>query len=351
MIETLLKRSQLTSLPRWRAPESQIKRYYCIHALPLKIVSDQKNFWRFLDRVFGYFLTPPSLSTPKAVSVNFYGIPAEHDAHFYNTTTEEDLPAPNIPHVHGYVSDQCMLYRYAHKGTFFVDPIGGHHGGYITTPYSNTELRRMFRSVVLPVLFNLLRMQGLFPIHAAAAAAGDRGIVITGESGRGKTTLLLHLLHIGCHYMADDILLLRAKTPGLEILSVPMHVRITPQTADMFAEFRSLCHHSMADEQGKYAVDILTHYHQPPALTARPACLLFPEISSDQATRIQRMSAKEVVMPWMHENTFASKTRFSRDNFAILSQLIQTVPCYKVWLGRHMTSLSHQLEHILGAML
>lgn len=81
-----------------------------------------------------------------------------------------------------------------------------------------------------------LRMrEGSLLCHAAAVAKGDRGLVLAGFSGMGKSTLALHLMEEGLDYVSNDRLLIR-RAPGAgdgELLScgVPKLPRINPGTA------------------------------------------------------------------------------------------------------------------------
>jgi len=81
-----------------------------------------------------------------------------------------------------------------------------------------------------------LRMrEGSLLCHAAAVAKGDRGLVLAGFSGMGKSTLALHLMEQGLDYVSNDRLLIRraAGAPAGELMScgVPKLPRINPGTA------------------------------------------------------------------------------------------------------------------------
>jgi hypothetical protein len=49
---------------------------------------------------------------------------------------------------------------------------------------------------------------GLTPVHAAAVALGERGILITGYSGAGKTSTALACVEAGWRYVGDDVVLI-----------------------------------------------------------------------------------------------------------------------------------------------
>jgi hypothetical protein len=73
-------------------------------------------------------------------------------------------------------------------------------------PLPSWEIARPF----LHVFKALSTVTGLMPVHAAAVARGDRGILIAGRGGAGKTSIALACLEAGWRYLGDDFLLIAA---------------------------------------------------------------------------------------------------------------------------------------------
>jgi hypothetical protein len=48
------------------------------------------------------------------------------------------------------------------------------------------------------------RVQGLVPLHAACVGRGDRGVLLMGSSGSGKSTVALHCLLQGMDFVSED---------------------------------------------------------------------------------------------------------------------------------------------------
>ena len=76
----------------------------------------------------------------------------------------------------------------------------------------------------------LAPVSGLIPVHAAAVARGERGLLIAGRGGAGKTSLALACAEAGWRYVADDFLLMRG-APPLRAINLYRSARIR---ADMF---------------------------------------------------------------------------------------------------------------------
>jgi HPr kinase/phosphorylase len=69
------------------------------------------------------------------------------------------------------------------------------------------------------------RMAGAGPnettLHATCVALGDRGVLITGPSGSGKSDLALRLIDGGAKLVADDLTTLQTADGGLLALAPP----------------------------------------------------------------------------------------------------------------------------------
>jgi hypothetical protein len=72
------------------------------------------------------------------------------------------------------------------------------------------------REFFLLAFLMLLRPHGLYGLHANAAAADERGVLIVGPSGAGKTTLCGVLTSQGWRYAGDDAVMLRQSPGGVE---------------------------------------------------------------------------------------------------------------------------------------
>ncbi len=71
-------------------------------------------------------------------------------------------------------------------------------------PLPSWDVARPF----LQVFKGLAPITGLTPVHAAAVALGERGILITGHSGAGKTSTALACVEAGWRYVGDDVVLI-----------------------------------------------------------------------------------------------------------------------------------------------
>ncbi len=78
----------------------------------------------------------------------------------------------------------------------------------------------------------------LTSIHAACVARGGRGVLLCGESGRGKSTLAYACARAGWTLVADDVAFLRRGRDDRELIGRPHPLRFPASTADLFPELR-----------------------------------------------------------------------------------------------------------------
>lgn len=104
----------------------------------------------------------------------------------------------------------------------------------------DTRIRVPLMRVVREFAMNRGIASGGVFLHAAAAAAGDRAIVVAGHSAAGKTTTLLHLLasRPDLRYVANDRILIDPAARPLRLRGMPSVVTLRPGTLDRFPDLR-----------------------------------------------------------------------------------------------------------------
>lgn len=117
-------------------------------------------------------------------------------------------------------------------------------------------------------LIQLELNRGCLLAHAAGVTRGVAGLALAGFSGRGKSTLALHLMSLGATFVSNDRLLVRRENGRPEMTGVPKLPRINPGTAlnnpDLAGvvppaereRFTQLSTEQIWDLEHKYDVDI-----------------------------------------------------------------------------------------------
>ena len=92
-----------------------------------------------------------------------------------------------------------------------------------------------------PVMGFLLRLHGLFPLHASAVAIDDFAICLMGPAGAGKSTTAAAFALAGYPVLADDVSALEPISGGYLVRPAYPHLRLWPESADiLFGDRRAL---------------------------------------------------------------------------------------------------------------
>jgi hypothetical protein len=84
-----------------------------------------------------------------------------------------------------------------------------------------------YELVELAFLTLAARGQQLVPLHAACVGAADKGLLLMGASGLGKSTLSLHALTGGMQLLSEDSAFVALD--GLRATGVPSYLHLSPQ--------------------------------------------------------------------------------------------------------------------------
>ncbi|MCL4310188.1 MAG: hypothetical protein M0Z32_05450 [Actinomycetota bacterium] len=203
--------------------------------------------------------------------------------------------------------------------------------------------------VFFPIWAQLLKTRGIFPVHAAGLERGGKGILFPGKSGCGKSTLSLHLLHNGFRLLGDDTVFVRQAGGGAEMLFFPEEVDVCPETIDLFPTLALA--RNLADDrwQPKQRVN-LNAVKSSKVVEASPVDLLvFPVIAADGVTRCERVNQTEALAELILYAFLFMDPQTSKENFALLAGLVQSVACFRLHMGLDGAALAGTIDEIIAA--
>jgi len=174
-------------------------------------------------------------------------------------------------------------------------------------------------------------------------------VIITGESGAGKTTTVLSLVRAGYSYLGDE--LCRIRFDGSESLrvsgfkSVPRFVGEAPESLDR-----------LESSLGREETETKKPFALPPEIIAEsghdwlaPDALLFLRQNSDHPAghKFSRISKNDVFAQLLQQVLDPTSFFSSRvDQMKILLHLADSCPGYELELGTRLDTIHETVEEI-----
>jgi hypothetical protein len=235
---------------------------------------------------------------------------------------------------------------FAALGYLLIDyPRGRVEGRFNNLEAINPEI---LTSVCHIALIELLKLEGLYTLHAAALEKGGLGLLVPGHSGEGKTTCCISLLRAGYRCLSDDHPLIRARGTDLELLPFPAKICVTEKTIEFFPELRDGRQYLYkgAPKQYFYLEDIFPHAGAEPCA---PALILFPQIV-DGRTRTELLPKAKAFTELLPHTVFAADRDVTKRQFELLSQLVARAECYRLYCGRDIIDLPQLVESVFESL-
>ncbi len=136
------------------------------------------------------------------------------------------------------ITINTTIYYNAKEGVFWLTEFDS-SSVYIVHSSRSSQPALEFARTVRSVIMVYLEDQGWISYHAGAVETKNGLVMIVGNSGAGKTSLILDLLAGGARYVANERLLVRGNGNRFQALGYPMAIAVGLGTALQF--------HTLAD--------------------------------------------------------------------------------------------------------
>jgi hypothetical protein len=238
-----------------------------------------------------------------------------------------------------------LIVDFYDAGLFVIDGVHGNAEGYLIKP--QVMPASLIEYLFHLALIELLRRRDLYTIHATALEKNGRGILIPGNSGRGKTTSFISLLRSGYRYLSDDHPLFRDAGDHVELLPFPIEINVTEDTIAFFPELRDGPDHLLRPRFPKRAFFAEELYPASIGQCCRPALVLFPQVVDAPRSHLERLPksrALELVLP---QALLVYDQEVARREFQVLAKLVRQVDCYRLHFGRDILDLPKLITPLL----
>jgi hypothetical protein len=202
-----------------------------------------------------------------------------------------------------------------------------------------------------------LRRGGLYVLHAAGAVepATGAGFVVVGNSNSGKSSLTIRLASAGWRYLSDDMLVLSGDESGA------CEAHALRRIFSVSAQSLVGCDLKGLDEAlGAPANSDPTKRKLEPGITfpgsfvesCRPRVLLFPTLTGEAASRVERISSGEAMARLIRQCPWASyDTGTAREHLRVLGMLAKQSDSFTLDAGRDLIEDSTRAPQLLASCL
>lgn len=190
--------------------------------------------------------------------------------------------------------------------------------------------------------------QDMQVIHAGLVSRNGQGVLFPGMGGSGKSTSALACLSSGFDYLGDDYIGLQASPDGTFIgHSIYNSTWLEP---DHMANFPLLSPHAIYGRHpGEDKCLVLLSHLFPKQLSpgAQIRVLALPRIADASTTRFFPASRADALLQLAPSSLLALAPRPGARGFQILTQLVKSVPSYRLELGRDLTEIPRRVQDLL----
>lgn len=190
---------------------------------------------------------------------------------------------------------------------------------------------------------------GLRLVHAGCVGTDRGAVLLVGKGGAGKSTTCLLCAEAGLDYLSDDYCLVGLKpvpTAFSLYCSGKLHRHILPS----FPRLAALAVDPGANDPSTKPVIYLRQDHGYAVTSQRPLrAIVVPTVTGRPETTFERTSAAQALL------ALAPSTLFQLPNsgngaFQSLTQLVRTLPCFRLNLGTRFETIPPAIRALLAGL-
>jgi hypothetical protein len=180
-------------------------------------------------------------------------------------------------------------------------------------------------------IWELLRQKGVYQYHAGAVCLNERGLLLAGKSGQGKTTLTLDLISRGFLFLADDTCFLRNAETGVEVIGFGEPVRVFPENVSHIKELACL---KSGQRNDKISLAVEQHYPEANKKSCSLSGILFPSWVPGEKSRLVALSPAQAALELLPLTMVCFDAGTSRRHFDLNCRLVSELPCAVLKMGK-----------------
>ena len=178
-------------------------------------------------------------------------------------------------------------------------------------------------------------------IHASAISRDKKGLIINGPSGSGKSTLALLCAQGGYNILADDVVLF---SDGL-ISAIYNYAKIDPRTSPL--DVSTIDTFQVEHSSNTKKIFHLSHFNENFSDPITAQAIIFPIFA--HMNHFEQINSK-IALKILAPNCLRELMGGSSTNFKQLSQIVQSIPSYRVAVSGNNEKNLNSINQILSEL-
>jgi hypothetical protein len=250
------------------------------------------------------------------------------------------------------LDDQNVIAHFPRFGQLRLDLKHGITEGHIVEAAINTY--GVLEDLIAIGLSPHLRRRGMFLIHAFGAAnphplplslKEERGVLLVGNIGAGKTTTGMSLLNAGWKLLSNDSPIVNSSG---EVLSYPGLLAAYPDTLDRFESTRALAQTTI-QTAGRQKITTAAESIWPDVWIDRAHCraIFFPQIENRSDHAIDPIDPPEALRRLLPHAIEQWDREMIAEHLKVLRNLVESSRAYVLRLSPNVSAIPALLENVL----
>lgn len=245
-------------------------------------------------------------------------------------------------------ADRRFIQHEVRGSVAWLDRRDGRIAGWIADA-RDLSLHQRARPLQLPLAI-WVSDRDLHPVHAALVGRGERGLLLAGRGGCGKSSTALAALESGWRYVADDWVAL-GQDHGVHVgYGLYATACLESQHADQC--FAALRPERVRASEGLEPKSLMLLGETAPARLAAAlplAAVVLPRVVEHRDSRIRPASKREALLTIVPSSIFTMSPRGGRADTERLFEVAAQVPAFWLDIGRDLEQIPRRLDDILAA--
>jgi hypothetical protein len=183
-------------------------------------------------------------------------------------------------------------------------------------------------------------------VHAGAVGAGDRGVLLGGAGGAGKSTTAVTCLESGMRFVGDDYTVLSAgQAPRAH--AVYGTAKLDRRSLEQFPSLARTADQQPL-EDAKAVIDLHAHRRDGLADSVSVHGVVIPRVDPSGVTRIWPMPAAHALRE-LAPSTIFQEPDGRVDAFRVIADVVRRVPSYGLSMGRDSSKAPSLIRSVVEA--